>query len=187
MFKIDMESNSITPLRVRTFGELGFRERNNLQEWIAKNPLCLGEDLLIIQKEFSGFSDANERLDLLALDKQGSLVLIENKLDDTRDATWQALKYASYCSRLSTENVLKIYQEFLDRSDPGFNARERITRFLDEEYEKTTINKGTTQRIMLVAANFCKEVTFTVLWLLNFGLRVQCFVSLRTQWANRIF
>jgi hypothetical protein len=63
MFKIDMESNSITPLRVRTFGELGFRERNNLQEWIAKNPSCLGEDLLIIQKEFSGFSDANERLD----------------------------------------------------------------------------------------------------------------------------
>jgi hypothetical protein len=55
MFKIDMESNSITPLRVRTFGELGFRERNNLQEWIAKNPSCLGEDLLIIQKEFSGF------------------------------------------------------------------------------------------------------------------------------------
>jgi len=130
MFKIDMESNSITPLKVRTFGELGFRERNNLQEWIAKNPSCLGEDLLIIQKEFSGFSDTNERLDLLALDKQGSLVLIENKLDDTgRDVTWQALKYASYCSRLSTENVLKIYQEFLDRSDPGSNARERITNF----------------------------------------------------------
>ena len=28
---------------------------------------------------------------------------------------------------------------------------------------------------MLVAANFRKEVTSTVLWLLNFGLRVQCF------------
>ena len=128
------------------------------------------------QPDKHGFSDTNERLDLLALDKQGSLVLIENKLDDTgRDVTWQALKYASYCSRLSTENVLKIYQEFLDRSDPGSNARERITQFLDEEYEETTINKGTTQRIMLVAANFRKEVTSTVLWLLNFGLRVQCF------------
>jgi hypothetical protein len=104
-------------------------------------------------------SDTNERLDLLALDKQGSLVLIENKLDDTgRDVTWQALKYAAYCSRLSTENVLKIYQEFLDRSDPGSNARERITQFLDEEYEETTINKGTTQRIMLVAAISVKRL-----------------------------
>ena len=107
MFKIDMESNSITPLKVRTFGELGFRERNNLQEWIAKNPSCLGEDLLIIQKEFSGFSDTNERLDLLALDKQGSLVLIENKLDDTgRDVTWQALKVAGLKIRVVLFSVV---------------------------------------------------------------------------------
>lgn len=41
------------------------------------------EELLIIQKEFDGFEDTRERLDLLALDKEGRLVLIENKLDDT--------------------------------------------------------------------------------------------------------
>jgi hypothetical protein len=46
-------------------------------------PRCLGEDLLVIQKEFAGYSDTHERLDLLAIDKQGSLVLIENKLGDT--------------------------------------------------------------------------------------------------------
>ena len=38
---------------------------------MENNPEALGEELLIIQKEFSGFSDTNERLDLLALDKQG--------------------------------------------------------------------------------------------------------------------
>src|SRR5471030_2943476 len=101
MFRIDSQTNSIMPLTARTFVDLGFKERNNLQEWIAKAPSCLGEELLIIQKEFAGFSDTHERLDLLAIDKQGSLVLIENKLDDTgRDVTWQALKYASYCSGL---------------------------------------------------------------------------------------
>ena len=83
MFKINKETNSIMPLETRPFSELGFKERANLQEWIAKEPACLGEELLIIQKEFSGFADTHERLDLLALDKQGSLVLIENKLDDT--------------------------------------------------------------------------------------------------------
>ena len=97
-FKIDTESNSIMPLTARTFGELGFKERNNLQEWIAKEPSCLGEDLLVIQKEFAGFSDTHERLDLLALDKQGSLVLIENKLDDTgRDVTWRTRQH--FCVR----------------------------------------------------------------------------------------
>lgn len=165
------------PLTARTFGELGFRERSNLQEWIAKEPSCLGEELLVIQKEFAGFSDTLERLDLLALDKQGSLVLIENKLDDTgRDLTWQALKYASYCSGLSKENVRRIYQEFLDKTAAGTDAKEQITDFLDaNDYEEVTINRGITQRIILIAANFRKEVTSTVLWLLNFKLRVQCF------------
>ena len=156
---------------------MGFKERANLQEWIAKEPSCLGEELLVIQKEFSGFSDTHERLDILALDKQGSLVLIENKLDDTgRDVTWQALKYASYCSRLSKENVRSIYQEFLHKTDPSADARGLITEFLEaDDYEEVAVNKGFTQRIILIAANFRKEVTSTVLWLLNFKLRVQCF------------
>ena len=115
MFKINKQSNSIEQLSSRSFAELGFKERQHLQEWIAKAPTRLGEELLIIQKEFDGFSDTYERLDLLAIDKQGSLVLIENKLDDTgRDVTWQALKYASYCSGLSKENIRSIFQDYLD-------------------------------------------------------------------------
>jgi RecB family endonuclease NucS len=148
MFKIDTATNSITSLTTRTFGDLGFSERKNLQEWIAKKPSCLGEELLVIQKEFSGFSDTHERLDILALDKQGSLVLIENKLDDTgRDVTWQALKYASYCSRLSKENIRSIYQDFLAKTDPSADARELITEFLEaDDYEEVALNKGITQR-----------------------------------------
>ena len=40
----------------------------------SKNPEVLGEELLIIQKEFDGFNDTKERLDLLALDSDGGLV-----------------------------------------------------------------------------------------------------------------
>jgi hypothetical protein len=178
MFKIDTAANSITSLTIRTFGDLGFSERKNLQEWIAKEPSCLGEELLVIQKEFSGFSDTHERLDILALDKEGSLVLIENKLDDAgRDVTWQALKYASYCSRLSKEDIRSIYQEFLAKTDPNADAKDLISEFLGaDDYEEVVVNKGITQRIILIAAKFRKEVTSTVLWLLNFKLRVQCFV-----------
>ena len=112
MYRIDRSANSIQPLARVSFRELGFRERAHLQEWIANEPLVLGEELLIIQKECAGFSDISERLDLLALDKQGSLVIIENKLDDTgRDVTWQALKYASYCSRLTRDDIRDIYQD----------------------------------------------------------------------------
>jgi hypothetical protein len=177
MFKINKDANSIEPLNSETFAELGFKERQHLQEWIAKSPSCLGEDLLIIQKEFAGFADTQERLDLLALDKQGSLVLIENKLDDTgRDVTWQALKYASYCSSLSKENIRSIFQDYLDKRGSGDDAKEALVEFFDaEDYDEIVLNTGSTQRIMLIAANFRKEVTSTILWLLNFKLRIQCF------------
>jgi len=81
---------------------------------ISKTPW--GEELLIIQKEFSGFDDTKERLDLLALDKRGALAIVENKLDDSgRDVVWQCLKYASYCSTLSKTSIADIYQQYLDR------------------------------------------------------------------------
>jgi len=79
MFKIDSNSNRISAIQSKSFSELGFKEREHLQEWLANEPKALGEDLLIIQKEFDGFDDTRERLDLLALDKDGNLVVIENK------------------------------------------------------------------------------------------------------------
>ncbi len=177
MYKINKSSNSIQRLEQKSFSSLGFRERDHLQEWIAKQPDVLGEELLIIQKEFSGFDDTQERLDLLALDKHGSLVIIENKLDDSgRDVTWQSLKYASYCSRLSKANISKIYQQYLDTAEPGSNAEERISDFLDnQDYEELELNKGISQRVIMIAAKFRKEVTSTVLWLMNFKVRLQCF------------
>lgn len=44
-----------------------------------------------------------------------------------------------------------------------------------EDYSEAQINQGSAQRIMLIAAKFRKEVTSTVIWLMNFALRVQCF------------
>lgn len=106
MYIIDLPSNSLTKIEKTSFKALKLEERKHLQEWIAKEPSSLGEDLLIIQKEFDGFSDTRERLDLLALDKDGNLVIIENKLDDSgRDVTWQAIKYASYCSSLTKQTL----------------------------------------------------------------------------------
>tara|TARA_R110001592_G_scaffold363341_1_gene684405 strand:+ start:18680 stop:19813 length:1134 start_codon:yes stop_codon:yes gene_type:complete len=177
VYKINKSSNSIQRLEQKSFSSLGFRERDHLQEWIAKQPDVLGEDFLIIQKEFSGFDDTQERLDLLALDKQGALVIIENKLDDSgKDVTWQALKYASYCSGLSKDNITKIYQQYLDGTKPGTSAEECISDFMDgQDYEELALNKGVTQRIILIAAKFRKEVTSTVLWLMNYKVRLQCY------------
>ena len=188
MYLIDTESNRIKNLTKKTFTELGFRERQHLQEWIANKPEALGEELLIIQKEFDGFNDTNERLDLLGLDQDGNVVVIENKLDDTgKDVTWQVLKYASYCSTLSKEQIKNIYQSYLDKAGLGEAATDKLSTFYNQEYDEIAINKGNTQRMILVAANFRKEVTSTVLWLMNYKLRIQCFKATPFALAEQLF
>ena len=61
MYIINKETNRIEKIETATFKQLGFKEREHLQEWIANNPSCLNEDLLIIQKEFDGFNVTSER------------------------------------------------------------------------------------------------------------------------------
>jgi len=177
MYRIDKQNNRIEKIKQVTFSELGFKERGHLQEWLEGNPEALGEEFLVIQKEFSGFNDTNERLDLLALDKKGNAVIIENKLDDTgRDVTWQALKYASYCSTLTKEQIRNIYQQYLDKQGKGEEATNKLSEFFNNiEYDELSINQRQSQRIILVAGSFRKEVTSTVLWLLNFKIKMQCF------------
>lgn len=176
MYKINVETNELIPLDKKTFSESKFRERDHLQEWIAKDPSVLGEELLILQKEFSGFEDTNERFDLLALDKQGQLVIIENKLDDSgKDVVWQALKYASYCSTLSTSEIIEMLKEY--NNAENFDAEEAITDFLNHQEEDLELNEGVGLRIIFIAAHFRKEVTSTALWLMENGLQIQCFQS----------
>ncbi|HAS39198.1 MAG TPA: hypothetical protein DCS93_01905 [Microscillaceae bacterium] len=177
MFVINKAQNNIEKITECSFSELGFKEKEHLQEWLAGNPEAFDEELLIIQKEFDGFDDTKERLDLLALDKQGNLVVIENKLDDSgRDVTWQALKYTSYCSSLSKNQIKDIYQQYLQKyGQPQEDSVANITEFLEkEDFEEVQLNQD--QRIVLVAGNYRKEVTSTVLWLLTkYKLKIQCF------------
>ena len=173
MFKIDKNKNRIFPVQAESFAKLGFKERPHLQEWLAHRPNALGEELLIIQKEFDGFAGTKERLDLLALDQKGNLVVIENKLDDSgKDVVWQALKYVSYCANLTKPQIVEIFRQYLKE---GNNAENKICEFLEaDDIHEVKINTGNSQRMMLVAANFPKEVTNTALWLLGHGISVQC-------------
>lgn len=185
MFTVDHQANRIKAVKTKTFSELGFTERKHLQEWLAHEPSALGEELLIIQKEFDGFDDTRERLDLLALDKDGNLVIIENKLDDSgRDVVWQSLKYASYCASLTKLQIVEIFQQYINRYEKitsdtksaPVDAASQICEFLDApDLDEVKLNLGNSQRLMMVAANFRKEVTSTALWLLGQGINIQCF------------
>jgi hypothetical protein len=188
MFIIDKNKNRVTKIQTENFQNSGIRERDHLQEWIANDPNFFDEELLIIQKEFDGFDDTRERIDLLALDKFGDVVVIENKLDDSgRDVLWQVLKYAAYCSGLSRNHIKDIYQRYLDKTSPGEDAEANIIEFLEaNDFPEIELNKN--QRIIMVSGNFRKEVTTTVLWLLNNSqLTIQCYKVTPYVWQDQMF
>ena len=176
MYLVDNETKRVTEIKNTSFKNCGLKERKDLQEWIANNPNILGEELLIIQKEFDGFNDTNERLDLLAIDKLGNLVIIENKLDDSgKNVVWQAMKYAGYCSSLTKNEIKEIFGQYLDKIGIEESAENIITEFLDKaDYAEVELNQDLTQRIILVAKDFRKEVTNTVIWARKFGMKIQC-------------
>lgn len=192
MFRIDRTANRLSRLDRTSFSEVGFREREHLQEWLASMPECLGEtlgdELLIIQKEFDGFEGTRERLDLLALDGNGQLMVIENKLDDSgRDVVWQALKYAAYCSSLKKTEIVDVFQKHLNMQGGG-DAATAICEFLGEDsLDEVVLNDGTGQRVVFVAANFRREVTSTVLWLRDHQIDVRCIKLIPYKYNDEIF
>ncbi|MBF1230649.1 DUF4268 domain-containing protein [Haemophilus parainfluenzae] len=191
MYILDEQTKELKEISETTFSENGLKERYDLQEWIDNNPRILAkelgaqEELLIIQKEFSEFDKTNERLDLLALDKKGNLVIIENKLDDSgKDVVWQALKYVSYCSALTQREIIEIYQNYLNKKGLPVNAEDKIIDYL--ENENFSLNTGNTQRIILVAKEFRPEVTSTVLWLRSNNIDIQCIKVVPYMWNQNL-
>ena len=161
LFKIDSKDKQSQAIKEAEFSQLGFQERRDIQEWVAANPSILGEDLLIIGKEFSDFDRVNERLDLLAVDPTGKLVIIELKRDDSgADAYWQAIKYASYFQKTSAEKIVDILANYDGSS--SVEAEAKLLRHLNED-DLNSLNND--QRIILASHRFAREVTSAALWL----------------------
>src|SRR5690606_27951557 len=116
-------------------------ERQHLEKWIEKNPELLREELLIITNEYDKFDKTKERLELLALDREGNVVVIELKRDDSgKNVDLQALKYAAYCSTLTLDGLTSIYKDYCDRNHhlvSKEDAKKRILEFItDIDFEE---------------------------------------------------
>ena len=161
LFRVDPSTREPAALEEVDFAQLGLRERRDIQEWVAANPNILGDDLLIVAKEFSGFDRTSERLDLLAVDANGRLVVIELKRDDTgADVYWQAIKYASYLRRAGKQAIVSLLARHgnISEEDAGL----RLLEHLDAD-DLDSLNNG--QRIILASHRFAPEVTSAALWL----------------------
>jgi hypothetical protein len=163
------------------------KTESDIEEWIIETPAILGEDLLVVASQYAQFDRTTERPDVLALDPDGKLVVVELKRDRA-DATTdlQAIKYASYCSTISAEELQQDYRAFWNdrRSDDDQltpeEVGERFVEFLGEEV--ATTEEGYADfvlddrpRILLAAGSFGPEITTPVVWLeREYGMDITC-------------
>jgi hypothetical protein len=159
-----------------SLADLGLREREDLQRRIRDDIGVLDDNLLVVAEEFGQWEDARRRIDLLAVDKAGCLVVIELKRDDGAHMDLQALRYAAMVSSMNFGDVVVAYEQHLTKTKPddGLDARAELTAFIDTgEAEEPTIS--TNVRIVLVAAEFGRELMTSVLWLNRFeDMDIRC-------------
>jgi hypothetical protein len=175
LFTYSKNSKEISLYKETDLKSHNILERQDIEKWVENYPDILGEELLILTTEYDKFDKTDERLDLLAIDKEGNLVVVELKRDDSgKTVELQAIKYAAYCSTLTLSEVSKLFQQYLKKkgiecSDEG--ARDKITGFIENtDFEELSDRP----RIILVSKEYRPEVTATVLWLRNFGVDITC-------------
>jgi hypothetical protein len=113
-----------------------------LENWIAKDPAILGDDLLVIDRQRS--IEGVGRLDILCIDATGTLVIVELKRDSTpREAIAQALDYASWLNSRSDKEITD--------SAEGYLKKPLADAFLDRFKEELPDLDCQNHRIVLAA------------------------------------
>lgn len=201
IFSVDQDTEELEHLPEQELSQLNILERDDLEEWAINEPRILGEDLLVITSEYTNFQDLRDRLDIMALDPEGKLVVVELKRDKAdRTTDLQAIKYASYCATLTAEDIQKDYRDFWKkRTDENLSPEEvgqTFVSFLNQSVpdEVPYTDDGWANfelddkpRILLTAGSFGPEITSPVMWLIEeYNMDITCTRIMAYEHRDRI-
>lgn len=162
---------AVSPATRLTLADAGLQERGHLQEWVLAHPEILGDDVRIVTCEFDRWATATgeatwERLDVLALDRTGGLVLAELKRGRAPDAVLvQALKYAAMASRFNLDELAEVAAHH----DAGLSVDEILQQWRDWA-PNLSDESLSPPRIVVVAEDFGSVLTNTAMFLIEQGL-----------------
>lgn len=156
----------------------GLLERQHLQEWVIAHPQVLGESVLVVTAEYDRWADtdgvpARDRLDVLGLDATGRLVVVELKRGTAdRDVHLQAITYAALVSRFDLDTLAQAHRGFLSGRGQALGidgCRQRLLDHVDGEWSPELLQRP---RQVIIAADFPKQVTHSVVWLSEMGIDI---------------
>jgi hypothetical protein len=180
------EDKSFQKIGETNFNNEGILERQHLQAALKTQIDVVAPNCLVISEEFSEWAESQRRIDLLAVDKEANLVVIELKRTDSGEfMELQALRYAAIVSTLTFARASEIYQKYLDSIGSETNAETALLDFLGWE-EAQEDDFASDVRIVLVSANFSKELTTSVMWLNERNLDIRCVRLIPYRYQDKI-
>ena len=158
-----------------TFGAESIMERKDIQRLLREQISVLDEHFMVIAEEFGDWLDSSRRIDLLCIDSDANLVVVELKrTDDGGHMELQALRYAAMVSAMTFEQLVDTFARYKSKAQPDIDAaRSAIMAFLGwDEIDEEQFAQDT--HIVLAAADFSKELTTAVMWLIERDIDIRC-------------
>jgi hypothetical protein len=170
----EIAADRIVPFEETSFEAAGLRERDDLQRLLKAQIEIVCPDVLVISEGFREWEDSRRELDLLGIDTEANLVVIELKrTEDAGHAELQAIRYAAMVSAMTFDKAVDVYADYLRRNGGDGDAAPCLLEFLSwEEPDEDSFAQNV--RIVLVSADFSKELTTSVMWLNERDLDIRC-------------
>lgn len=165
-----------------------YESEKALENYIKFCSKLVDEDILIIGQQVI-VEDVNDRIDLLAIEKDGSVVVIEVKRRQVDDPTiLQAFKYASFVANWNAEIIESVGERFYRINENNELLAEGLREFTDfNDILNDFCDEGYTlnydQKVILVGNNFDKKILSTLYWMNKKGIRIKA-VEIRAYTDN---
>ncbi|MCC1494376.1 hypothetical protein [Cognatishimia sp. F0-27] len=171
----EFAQEEIRPLIKTTFSQMELQERRDLQRLLRANISVVAPDTLVIAEEFGEWDESRRRIDLHGIDRDANLVVVELKrTEDGGHMELQAIRYAAMVSTMTFDQAVDVfarYQGQIGCSD--VDARSELLDFLGwDEPDEDAFAQDV--RIVLASAEFARELTTSVLWLIERDIDIRC-------------
>ena len=174
MALFELSEDKIEAVEPTTFNEVQLHERTDLQRLFRDQVEVVAQDVLVIAEEFGDWEESRRRIDLLGVDRDANLVVVELKrTPDGGHMELQALRYAAMVSTLTAANTIEIFGNYLRQRGKDGDPETLLLEFLEwENLDEDRFAQDV--RIVLVSADFSRELTSSVIWLNEKDLDIRC-------------
>lgn len=165
----EVDAGGLTKLDQTSLGAEQLWERRHLQSYLRQHlhEIDGTNDLLVIAEEFADWAGSRRRIDLLAVDRRGNLVVIELKRGATGEhMELQAVRYAAMVSTLTLDQAAEASARFQSITGEAISvdvARDRIVEHIEADRPEEEFGRDV--RIVLISEDFSLEVTSAIMWL----------------------